>query len=162
MGNLLVHVSSCCTGFHSGPTGCYRTRQIWRQRLPEERNDVAYGLYGTVQRAETGDESRTPTFIRPASVRWTGCFGNAASPKSYGRNQWPEAYGIEPNDAVRTHALQKHPDLLTRLQAGSLPLAGTPFGGLFDGVAASAYADVTWSIYLFRRSQVPGATTTGM
>jgi hypothetical protein len=63
---------------------------------------------------------------------------------------------------VRTHALQKHPDLLTRLQAGSLPLAGTPFGGLFDGVAASAYADVTWSIYLFRRGQVPGAATTGM
>lgn len=30
------------------------------------------------------------------------------------------------------------------------------------GEATSAYADVTWSIYLFRRDQAPGATTTGM
>jgi SAM-dependent methyltransferase len=49
-----------------------------------------------------------------------------------------DAYGIEPNDAMRAYALQEHPDLLTRLQAGSLPLSGTPFGGVFDGVVCSA------------------------
>jgi SAM-dependent methyltransferase len=49
-----------------------------------------------------------------------------------------DAYGIEPNDAMRAFALQKHPDLLTRLQPGALPLSGMPFGGNFDGVVCSA------------------------
>jgi SAM-dependent methyltransferase len=48
------------------------------------------------------------------------------------------AYGIEPNDSMRAFALQNHPELSARLQYGSLPLTGTPFGGQFDGVVCSA------------------------
>jgi SAM-dependent methyltransferase len=49
-----------------------------------------------------------------------------------------DAYGIEPNDSMRTYALQNHPELATRLQPGSLPIIGSPFGGRFDGVVCSA------------------------
>lgn len=49
-----------------------------------------------------------------------------------------DAYGIEPNDSMRTFSLQNHPDLAARLQPGSLPIIGTPFGGQFDGVVCSA------------------------
>jgi len=49
-----------------------------------------------------------------------------------------DAYGIEPNDSMRTFALQNHPDLAARLQPGSLPDIGLPFGGQFDGVVCSA------------------------
>jgi SAM-dependent methyltransferase len=49
-----------------------------------------------------------------------------------------DAYGIEPNDAMRTFASKKHPGLASRMQPGSLPIAGMPFGGHFDGVVCSA------------------------
>jgi SAM-dependent methyltransferase len=49
-----------------------------------------------------------------------------------------DAYGLEPNDAMRAFAVQSHPELAARLQAGSLPIAGVPFGGQFDGVLCSA------------------------
>jgi SAM-dependent methyltransferase len=49
-----------------------------------------------------------------------------------------DAYGIEPSDSMRTFALQNHPELSARLQPGSLPSIGTPFGGQFDGVVCSA------------------------
>jgi SAM-dependent methyltransferase len=49
-----------------------------------------------------------------------------------------DAYGIEPNDAMRTFALKNHPELAVRLQCGSLPTIGVPFGGQFDGVVCSA------------------------
>lgn len=54
------------------------------------------------------------------------------------RKQGFDAYGIEPNDAMRTYAEQKHPDLKTRMQPGALPLTGKPFGGEFDGVLCNA------------------------
>ncbi len=49
-----------------------------------------------------------------------------------------DAYGIEPNEAMRTFALKKHPQLAGRVQPGSLPMRGMPFGGNFDGVVCSA------------------------
>lgn len=49
-----------------------------------------------------------------------------------------DAYGIEPNDSMRAVALQNHSELAARLQPGSLPLSGAPFGGQFDGVLCSA------------------------
>jgi len=49
-----------------------------------------------------------------------------------------DAYGIEPNDGMRAFALKKHPQLGARVQSGSLPLTGMPFGGHFDGVVCSA------------------------
>jgi SAM-dependent methyltransferase len=49
-----------------------------------------------------------------------------------------DAYGMEPNDAMRTFAAQSHPELKARLQAGSLPLRGDPFGGQFDGIVCNA------------------------
>lgn len=49
-----------------------------------------------------------------------------------------DAYGIEPNAAMRSYAVRRHPALAGRLQAGSLPLADAPFGGGFDGVVCSA------------------------
>jgi SAM-dependent methyltransferase len=49
-----------------------------------------------------------------------------------------DAYGIEPNDAMRTFALKKHPQLADRVRPGSLPMIGMPFGGNFDGVVCSA------------------------
>jgi SAM-dependent methyltransferase len=49
-----------------------------------------------------------------------------------------DAYGIEPNDAMRAFAAQQHPALQSRMQPGSLPLSGMPFGGRFDGVVCNA------------------------
>lgn len=49
-----------------------------------------------------------------------------------------DAYGIEPNDAMRAFAAQRHPVLQSRMQPGSLPLAGMPFGGRFDGIVCNA------------------------
>jgi SAM-dependent methyltransferase len=49
-----------------------------------------------------------------------------------------DAYGVEPAQAVRRAAIQRHPELVDRLEAGSLPSIGQPFGGRFDGVVCSA------------------------
>lgn len=49
-----------------------------------------------------------------------------------------DAYGIEPNDSMRAYALNKHPQLAARVQSGSLPISGLPFGGHFDAVLCSA------------------------
>jgi SAM-dependent methyltransferase len=49
-----------------------------------------------------------------------------------------DAYGIEPGDAMRAFALQKHPQLAARLESGALPITGVPFGGQFDGVVCNA------------------------
>jgi SAM-dependent methyltransferase len=49
-----------------------------------------------------------------------------------------DAYGLEPNDAMRSYALRIHPELTGRLQPGMLPAIGTPFGGRFDGILCSA------------------------
>lgn len=48
------------------------------------------------------------------------------------------AYGIEPNDSMRTYSVKKHPELATRVQPGLLPMTRAPFGGNFDGVLCSA------------------------
>src|SRR5438067_12494529 len=49
-----------------------------------------------------------------------------------------DAYGIEPNDAMRDFATRNHPALATRIQSASLPISGSPFGGRFDGVVCNA------------------------
>jgi SAM-dependent methyltransferase len=49
-----------------------------------------------------------------------------------------DAYGVEPNDTMRAHALRIHPELAGRLQPGALPEIGFPFGGGFDGILCSA------------------------
>ena len=49
-----------------------------------------------------------------------------------------DAYGIEPNDAMRTYSLTKHPELAGRVKPGLLPITRAPFGGHFDGVLCSA------------------------
>lgn len=49
-----------------------------------------------------------------------------------------DAFGVEPNLAMREAALQFHPELAPRLQDASLPQVGEPFGGQFDGVLCSA------------------------
>jgi SAM-dependent methyltransferase len=54
------------------------------------------------------------------------------------RSRGHDAYGIEPNDAMRAIALQLHPELADRLAPAALPDIGTPFGGRFDGVVCSA------------------------
>jgi SAM-dependent methyltransferase len=49
-----------------------------------------------------------------------------------------EAYGVEPNESMRSYALGIHPELLGRLQAGTLPQIGNPFATQFDGIVCSA------------------------
>ncbi len=49
-----------------------------------------------------------------------------------------DAYGIEPNESMRTYSLTKHPELAGRVQPGLLPITRVPFGGGFDGVLCSA------------------------
>lgn len=49
-----------------------------------------------------------------------------------------DAYGVEPNAAMRSFALQTHPELAGRLLEGALPAIGVPFGGRFDGIVCSA------------------------
>lgn len=49
-----------------------------------------------------------------------------------------DAYGIEPNDSMRTYSLTKHPELAGRVKPGLLPITRVPFGGRFDGVLCSA------------------------
>lgn len=49
-----------------------------------------------------------------------------------------DAYGLEPNEAMRAFALRTHPGLAGRLQPGALPAIGSPFGGGFDGIVCSA------------------------
>jgi SAM-dependent methyltransferase len=49
-----------------------------------------------------------------------------------------DAWGVEPNAAMRALALQRHPALAGRLGDGLLPRLGKPFGGGFDGIVCSA------------------------
>jgi SAM-dependent methyltransferase len=49
-----------------------------------------------------------------------------------------EAYGVEPNAAMRAAAVLAHPALAQRLLEAGLPDLGKPFGGDFDGVLCSA------------------------
>lgn len=49
-----------------------------------------------------------------------------------------DAYGIEPTSGLRASAVAAHPELTGRIEAGSLPDIGAPFGGRFDGVLCSA------------------------
>jgi SAM-dependent methyltransferase len=49
-----------------------------------------------------------------------------------------DAYGVEPSDQLRAAALQRHPELLGRLEHGELPGLQKPFGGQFDGILCSA------------------------
>jgi SAM-dependent methyltransferase len=49
-----------------------------------------------------------------------------------------DAYGIEPNDAMRARAIERHPRLASRVAAASLPDIGQPFGGGFDAVVCCA------------------------
>jgi SAM-dependent methyltransferase len=49
-----------------------------------------------------------------------------------------DAYGIEPHDAMRSRAIERHPQLAGRIAAAALPQIGEPFGGGFDGIVCSA------------------------
>jgi SAM-dependent methyltransferase len=49
-----------------------------------------------------------------------------------------DAWGVEPNAALRGVALRRHPALAPRLVEGALPDIGTPFGGRFDGIVCAA------------------------
>ena len=49
-----------------------------------------------------------------------------------------DAFGVEPNDAMRARALQRDPRLSGRIAGAALPDLGQPFGGAFDAVACSA------------------------
>ena len=49
-----------------------------------------------------------------------------------------DAYGVEPNDAMRAQALARDPRVRERIAAAALPELGVPFGGGFDAVACSA------------------------
>ena len=49
-----------------------------------------------------------------------------------------DAYGVEPNDAMRAAALARDPRMAGRLAAATLPDIGQPFGGGFDGIVCCA------------------------
>lgn len=49
-----------------------------------------------------------------------------------------DAWGIEPHDAMRAHAIERHPQLAPRIAAAALPKIGQPFGGGFDALVCSA------------------------
>ena len=49
-----------------------------------------------------------------------------------------EAYGVEPNDAMRAQALARDPRVPGRIAAATMPELGQPFGGCFDAVTCSA------------------------
>ncbi len=49
-----------------------------------------------------------------------------------------DAYGVEPNDAMRAAALARDPRLSGRIGAATLPALGRPFGGSFDALVCCA------------------------
>ena len=49
-----------------------------------------------------------------------------------------DAFGVEPNDAMRAQAVARDARLPGRVEAASLPALGQPFGGGFDAVVCSA------------------------
>lgn len=49
-----------------------------------------------------------------------------------------DAYGVEPNDAMRAAALARDPRMAGRLAAATLPDIGQPFGGGFDCIVCCA------------------------
>ena len=49
-----------------------------------------------------------------------------------------QAFGAEPHDAMRAHAIARDARLRGRIAAAALPALGMPFGGGFDGVVCSA------------------------
>ena len=49
-----------------------------------------------------------------------------------------DAYGSEPNDAMRARALARDPRMAGRIESSALPELGQPFGGRFDAVVCSA------------------------
>ncbi len=49
-----------------------------------------------------------------------------------------DAYGVEPNAAMRAQAIARRPILADRIGTTALPELGTPFGGGFDAVTCSA------------------------
>ena len=49
-----------------------------------------------------------------------------------------DGWGVEPNNAMRAHAIARDPRIPGRVAAAALPELGQPFGGGFDGVVCSA------------------------
>lgn len=49
-----------------------------------------------------------------------------------------DAWGVEPNDAMRAHALARDPRMRGRVEAAALPELDPPFGAGFDGVVCGA------------------------
>ncbi len=60
-----------------------------------------------------------------------------------------DVFGIEPCDELRKLAIDKYPNLSSRLVAGNIPDIGKPFGGDFDGVLCSAVIMHIHKEYLF-------------
>ena len=48
------------------------------------------------------------------------------------------AFGVEPNEAMRAHAIARDPRMAGRVESAALPELGQPFDGGFDGVVCSA------------------------
>ncbi|MDR3481928.1 MAG: methyltransferase domain-containing protein [Burkholderiaceae bacterium] len=73
-----------------------------------------------------------------------------------------DAFGVEPNAAMRAVAVCNHPELAGRVLDGALPQLGVPFGGGFDGVVCSAVlmhvapADLPPSALALRALLAPG------
>ena len=49
-----------------------------------------------------------------------------------------DAWGVEPHDAMRARAIERHPQLAARIAATALPQIGQPFGGGFGAIVCSA------------------------
>ena len=49
-----------------------------------------------------------------------------------------DAYGVEPNEAMRARAIRRDPRVPGRIADAALPALGQPFGGGFDAVTCSA------------------------
>ena len=49
-----------------------------------------------------------------------------------------DAYGVEPNEAMRSRAIQRDPRVAGRIEDAALPALGQPFGGGFDAVTCCA------------------------
>ena len=101
-----------------------------------------YERYATSLAAqqEAGQSAMSRRFaaagVAGARVLDVGCGSgrNLAALQSMGADAW----GVEPNAAMRACALERHPRLAGRIADAALPALGQPFGGAFDVVVCSA------------------------
>jgi SAM-dependent methyltransferase len=73
-----------------------------------------------------------------------------------------DAYGVEPNGAMRARAIERHPELADRIATASLPAMVQPFGASFDAIVCSAVlmhlsaADLVAAFHTFNSLIAPG------